>query len=49
MFRLIRLIFLLTLGVILGFKIKETQMTSNCAAADGTWTGTICMKADTSK
>ena len=46
MFRMARLIILIGLGFYLGYKFKETQMSSLCAAGDGTWTGTICLDSE---
>lgn len=46
MFRLARLLLFVGIGFYLGFKFKETQMSSLCAAGDGNWNGSICLSSE---
>lgn len=43
MFKLLRLVFVLTIGIYLGFQLSMLSMGSNCTESGGTWTGTFCI------
>lgn len=46
MFKLLRFIFVLTIGIYLGFQISMWSMGSNCVASGGTWSGAFCISPE---
>lgn len=46
MYRLLKTIAILCVGVVLGFHLNGTLMKAECAAADGTWSGTMCLNEE---
>lgn len=48
MFGILKYVFVLTLGVYLGFQLSLMSQRSACDAAGGAWTGQVCeMPAET--
>ncbi|MEQ6249115.1 hypothetical protein ABMC89_09515 [Sulfitobacter sp. HNIBRBA3233] len=46
MFGLLKFLFVLVIGVYLGFQANMMLMRSECAAGEGQWTGTICVDSE---
>jgi len=46
MFRLLRLLLILGIGVAIGIWFERTLMKSECRAGEGQWTGTICLNSE---
>lgn len=43
MFRILKFLFVLTIGVYLGFQLSLMIMRSNCTANEGTWADSVCV------
>ncbi|MFT6089865.1 MAG: hypothetical protein ACJAWM_001059 [Sulfitobacter sp.] len=46
MFRLLRLVIILGLGIAIGIWFERALMKSECKAGEGQWTGTICVNSE---
>lgn len=46
MFRLLRLILILGIGISIGIWFERMLMRNECAAGEGQWTGTICVNSE---
>lgn len=46
MFRLLRLILVLAIGISIGIWFERLLMKNECAAGEGEWTGTICVNSE---
>ena len=46
MFRLLRLILVLAIGISIGIWYERTLMENECVAGEGQWTGTICVNSE---
>lgn len=43
MFKILKFIFVLTIGVYLGFQLSLMSMRANCTANEGTWADSVCL------
>ncbi len=46
MFRLLRIIIILAIGIVIGIGFERFLMKSECRAGEGQWTGTICLNSE---
>ena len=46
MFGLLKFVFVLVIGIYLGFQGNMMLMRSECGAGEGQWTGTICVGSE---
>lgn len=46
MFKVLRVVFILTIGLYIGFQLSMVAMRSQCDAAGGDWTGRMCVLAE---
>lgn len=46
MFRLLRMVFFIVIGIYIGFQLSLMNMRGQCANASGYWTGAVCMEKD---